>query len=721
MKKKVLLLAVMSISLSLGVAAGVVLTKTDNGLFATAKSDSYWFHYSQVTPTLTKHGSKEFWANCSTHNFVLEYPGSTEDIREGVAFDSTVYFDQLTSEDPRYLPPLGERVDIKGYLNDLVASFTHDPYSYIPDTMRPETTTKVTEEEVTYDFANFTSVSSIKYGGYGEQWHMVIENIRESERFYNVTTIGSEIITATNFIVYSFLDDYYDGTISKTFTNGSSSTATLNFGGSTLTYAIQFDSGIEIPLFGTVTPQISMEYVIGENTKTVRIQLSENNAMKFVITPNSYTFGLEYGIETVSRKAYFTISKDEEDAVEGHIYEYVQYKGKDLVPACADFYIDEEYTTAIGNKASGLVGFDNYICELYKTSEGKLLGYEIQETKTISLVSVTFNTLWFNLNNITGINNVKISDNKVYVNNSTEEFKTKNFGGITKKTASRRYDIELRKQFFYGEVEESIKEYETSIPMMFVQEEKLSDFASDVNGENPYLNVAINLLSAYLTKIQNNYSSLVPVFIEGKGSMTGDMISTFINNPFESGMPSESEWNYALSFVNQNATIDTNIVSNDPKVGPRLLSVTELLSDGSFRSNINYYGADYDNFRYTYLKNDIGHNKWTILREQNDGTYNKAEYSKQNYSWFNMVDNLGDMVPLGTFRRYCPYDAEKLTYDPSTNSFSVTYDFGGSNLVSEFIFNYDKTLKFASMVVNDYYYGITVYNRGTTSFEFPSA
>ncbi len=529
MKKKTLLFAVATLSLSLGVVAGVSFS-TNNGSFANAKDDSYWFHYAQVTPTETKHGSKEFWANCSTHNYSLINPGGGEDIREGVAFDTTAYFEALTDSDPRYLPPLSERIDIKGYLNSLLEAFTHDPYSFIPNTMRPDGVGKVDEAEVSYDFTNFTNVSNIKYGGFGEQWHMVIENIKESERFYKITTYGSEILGAANLLATSFLDDYYDNEVTKTFNSDARFTSKIDFHSNVLTYNIQYISGISVPLFGEINPQIDMEYAVNTHTKTVRIQLGENNVLKFVITPNSYTFGIEYGITTVSRKAYFTISKDEYNAVEGHIYEYVQYKDKELVPACADFYIDEDYVTAVGNKASGLVGFNNYISELYKTTEGKLLGYEIQETKTISKASVTFNTLWFNLNNITGINNVKNADDKVYVNSSADEFQTKNFGGLSLKTASRRFDIEWRKQFFYGEVASEIEEYETSIPMMFVQEEKLSDFASDVHSENSYLTVAINLSNTYLSKIQSDYVSFVPTFIDGKDSMPAELIVDYIGD-----------------------------------------------------------------------------------------------------------------------------------------------------------------------------------------------
>ena len=125
---------------------------------------------------------------------------------------------------------------------------------------------------------------------------------------------------------------------------------------------------------------------------------------------------------------------------------------------------------------------------------------------------------------------MKTADDKVYVNNSSSEFKTKNFGGFNTKTASRRYDIEWRKQYFFDEAAGEIQDYEVSIPMMFVQEEKLSEFASDVHGENSYLTVAINLSNTYLTKIQDDYDTLVPVFIDGKDSMPSTSIVEYIGD-----------------------------------------------------------------------------------------------------------------------------------------------------------------------------------------------
>ena len=545
MKKKFIILIISFTVFSLAVGAALAATNRFSfNKFSFASNGNYWNHYARVEPTETRHGSREFWANCSTHDFVLEEP--IGEIRSGVPFDTTTYFDELTNSDPRYIPANKDRVDIKGYFLSLLDVLDSDPYSYIPDTMRPDGVTKHSQASVTYDFNNFENVSEIQYGGFGEQWQMVVENIKESERFYCVTSYGSEIMTASRVLVSTFLDDYYGDTVTRTFNDSESRfTSKIDFDGTTLTYNIQFLSGITIPYFGTLTPQIDMEYIIADSTKSARIQLSENNALKFVVTPDSYTFGLEYGVDAVSRKAYFTISEDENDEIEGHIYEFVQLKGKDLVPSCADFYIDEDYTVAVGNKARGIIGLDNCISEVYTTNNGRLLGYEIQEEKSISAVSVTFNTLWFNLNNISGLNTIKmiekeshgVSENphNVYLNGQESVFATKNYGGLSLKTASRRYDIEERLQYFYGVEDEEIVEYETSIPMMFVQEEQLSSFSSDVSGKNSYLSVSINLSSTYLNKIKDCYDEYVPIFVTAREDdpIDSEYIETFIGDALD--------------------------------------------------------------------------------------------------------------------------------------------------------------------------------------------
>lgn len=339
-KKSFLILITASTLVAFGTTTLAIVNGLNSGVLTNADSENnYWYHYERVAPTLTKHGSKEFWANCSTHNYVLANPGGGEDIREGGDFSKTAYFEALTSEDPRYLPSISEKVDIKGYLQTLVAELGRDPYSYIPESMRPAGVSKVTESSVTYDFSEFTNVSNIKYGGFGEQWHMVVENIKESQRFYNVVNYGSEILTAARTVAYAFLDAYEENTVTHTFSDDSRYISQISFNGTLLKYNIKYLSSISIPLFGDLMPQIDLSYDVTNEIKTIRFQIGEGNALKFISRENSYEFALEYGVEQVSRKAYFSLEKDDKNDVTGHIYEFVQYKDKDLIGSCADFYI----------------------------------------------------------------------------------------------------------------------------------------------------------------------------------------------------------------------------------------------------------------------------------------------------------------------------------------------------------------------------------------------
>jgi hypothetical protein len=73
-----------------------------------SQSETIWFHYEAVEPTENVHGSKEFWANCTTFEHSLIKPDSSN-IKEGVPFESTIYFDQLTVDDDRYIHSIAKQ------------------------------------------------------------------------------------------------------------------------------------------------------------------------------------------------------------------------------------------------------------------------------------------------------------------------------------------------------------------------------------------------------------------------------------------------------------------------------------------------------------------------------------------------------------------------------------------------------------------------------------
>lgn len=113
-----------------------------------------------------------------------------------------------------------------------------------------------------------------------------------------------------------------------------------------------------------------------------------------------------------------SITKDNDKTV-GHIYEYTTYQGSEKIKACADFYVEDDYVSVVGNKSSGLLCFKENIKKFYFSNEGRMLGDEVREDFTISGITGTYNTLWFNLWNIQGINSLKVTD-KTEGNKSTK-------------------------------------------------------------------------------------------------------------------------------------------------------------------------------------------------------------------------------------------------------------------------------------------------------------
>lgn len=93
-----------SILLVCSLVSALVVSTNLNEVGVKANDDATWYHYEAIEATETRHGSKEFWANCLTHDFSLIKPDS-EHIFEGPALDSTIYFDDLTIDDDRYIAP----------------------------------------------------------------------------------------------------------------------------------------------------------------------------------------------------------------------------------------------------------------------------------------------------------------------------------------------------------------------------------------------------------------------------------------------------------------------------------------------------------------------------------------------------------------------------------------------------------------------------------------
>ena len=445
-----------------------------------------------------------------------------------------VDFEKAITGNTEYFAVWNEVLDIKSLLVSLLNGYKLNPYNYIPETMRFDYSSNIVNPtDIVFDYSDFVDISDITYG-FGEQWYMVLENIDQSMLFFNaltvVETISSSSITAFN----NYFDQNPADTAHYTFENGIYN-ITIKFDGEVLYYVIDYTANI--PTVGDVTAQIAMAMIAETGEKSVRIQLGDANALAYTVRENSYEFAIKYlGV----RRAMFSIARDDSGNISGKIYEYLTVSSVDIASA-AEFYITNNYASIVGNKADGLVGFSSTICELYNTNTGKMIGYEVNETAEKLGITVNFDTLWFNLKHVEGIDSIKYiaasqnTDSKLYVNGLSAEWKNKTVGGYSLASFSRRFDIEFRTQYVtsYDPVTQEYTVHKIQVPMIFVQEGYYDSLSDDIKSVNGNVNAEITVSNQDIEQLMNDYADLVPIFIENKDLFTVDMILEYIGEKIE--------------------------------------------------------------------------------------------------------------------------------------------------------------------------------------------
>ncbi len=433
---------------------------------------------------------------------------------------------------------------VKEYVARLTAVETATAYDYLPTAMNPSYSSNVVNaSSINYDFTSFTNVSTINQAGYGEQWQMVVENINQSVAMAKVFNVAQTALSSAGNAVDIYITNSYAEEMSHTFSESGYS-GKFEFKDAKLVFNITLTDSVTVPGFGSVKPVIKMEYDLTKEAKGMFISLGDSYKVKYVITENGYEMATTYGLtiagKAASRSSYLSIVKSNGKTT-GHIYEYTTYEGSDKIKACADFYVENGYVSVVGNKSSGMTEFDGYINELYSENEGRLLGYEVREELTIAGVTGTYNTLWFNLWDIQGINSVKVTDktdsNKsgkstvdVYLNGSSKMLSpTYNTKPIIGKT-SRKYDIEYRTRYYYTYDAENDMYVANAVqvPMMFIQEgDNYNSFSADMLSDNG-ITASVSLSSNHLNKILDDYDTLIDVFITNKDAMSSEAIIAYL-------------------------------------------------------------------------------------------------------------------------------------------------------------------------------------------------
>ena len=420
------------------------------------------------------------------------------------------------------------KVKFSEALKTLLEFYKWNPKDTIPNAMRPESQSNLTNiNSLGSDYSNFVSTSNIPRNGIGEQWNMVIENIEDSQTFFNALSVIDGVATSSVIAFNNYLDKNPADTAHHEFESGVYS-VTINCTDDQIYYVLNYSANV--PVFGQQDIQIALSMNIDTQVKQARIQIGDANSLLYTVNKDTYSFAIKY---LNLKYSYFEITQNPDNSISGHIYEYLKASSVEI-PNTADFYINNNYVTVVGNKADGLIGFSGTICELYSAQTGKMLCYEVKETAT----NIVYNTMWFNLYDVDGISSIRhnppTDDQKASysINDSSSIWEAKKYGlsgGL--KMASRRFDLELRTQYFYyydAQNEKYVK-ISAEIPMLFVQEEVYSELIKDVKSTND-VTIQINLDEKHMQKLNNEYKTKIDIYEKNKNIYTVDYINKYIGN-----------------------------------------------------------------------------------------------------------------------------------------------------------------------------------------------
>ena len=214
-RKKRFILGLAGGVLALGTIGAIASQNAFNdgiGAYATEPENMLWKHYAEVKPTYTTHGSKEFWANCSSlgeHSLTKPEKGKIE---EGEDFSKTTYFASLTEEDDRYVAKLVPTVSFDSNGGTTIDSQTVE---YGKKAVEPTAPTRAADEYydaytfdgwynngTKFDFATEIkeSVNLVAKWKYGDSKKTIINNLKSEDFEFNnskIATIRSGLNSAT--------------------------------------------------------------------------------------------------------------------------------------------------------------------------------------------------------------------------------------------------------------------------------------------------------------------------------------------------------------------------------------------------------------------------------------------------------------------------------------------------------------------------------------------
>ena len=393
-----------------------------------------------------------------------------------------------------------------------------DPWAFLPNSFAKANKAYTGNTEINFD--SFVSVSSLPKAAMGKQMNVVYSTLLTADKAFDYLR---GIYGSINSIV-----ELYQDFINKNPKNYASyEKQTNNF-----TFKITVNNSDYKMLVAYRSAQIELSYERATEKCYGRIQLSDSNVIKYDMSGNELTVAVSIlGLSLT--KLHF---ERQGNTVSGYLYEYYGTEAHN-VKTSALIKVDRDYTSIISNKreTDDLI-IEGYM-EVYKNSTGNLVGAEVKET----VKNIKYETSWFNLWDVSGINSVKVEDkvngdnlDTIYINGNANSIHTKLVGGLSLKSLSRRFDIEMKDVYLYVyNREEGYDKVKTEIPMLFVQNDYIASFGTDFYEKNKQTGATsstdIIIPQADKTYMFSKYSELIDEYTALKEQVTYKSIKDYIS------------------------------------------------------------------------------------------------------------------------------------------------------------------------------------------------
>lgn len=430
---------------------------------------------------------------------------------------------QVTIVDNKFIMPNGnvtiiievEQI-ILPMVTDIILSLMDqpDPWEFLPESFAIEN--RIYTGATTYNYNNFVALNTIPDQGMGKQMNVLYDIMVDVENALSVITPVYQISNQVASLYQNYINDNPED-----FTHFETTVA-----GITVVIDIT-DQGYSLSItYGAIAIDLYYDDLPTGVEYGGRIQLSEANVVKYEVGEDHLVIAARLA---GTFRAHIEFVRDD-NGVRGTLYHFIGVNEIGLSTR-ALLHVGTNHTTIIGEKGDFLpTATTKRNVEVYSNSTGKMVGGEVKES--VPIVG-DYDTMWYPIQNITGISNVKATDvvngnnpNTIYINNSSTVFNphTSFFIG------ARYYDIELKTQYFYtyNVSTDTYTKVEVIVPMFFIQRSY-----EDNSGYGPMssrFGVTMSNTANINDKnaIYYGYDVLLPIYDTIRENMTPQMVIDYV-------------------------------------------------------------------------------------------------------------------------------------------------------------------------------------------------